>query len=78
MADVMTDFVQMANFRLMSLRSALELEVKTGMRVSSRVNTAELVRKSIGSKTRGKAKLLGEFEAHLYKAGLIGLDQFTR
>jgi hypothetical protein len=75
---MLTEFHQIAAYRLLVMRSGLRLEIQTGMRVSNRYNISDVVRKEIGSKTRIKAKLLGEFEEHLYKMGVIELDQFTR
>lgn len=54
-------------FRLLSLRGALKLEVNTKMR--SRINVAEAVRQTIGSKTKKKEKLLAELQAYIDQHG---------
>lgn len=54
-------------FRLLTMKAALKLEVKTGMKRSSRYTTSNLVREAIGSKTRNKAKLLSELESYIEK-----------
>lgn len=51
-------------FRLLALKGRLKIEVKTGMPFSNHgITTATMVREVIGSKTRSKKKLLGEYEA---------------
>ena len=58
---------EIAAFRLLSLRGALELETK-GLRF--RISRAEAVRKELGSTTRSKKKLLAEFNAYLAERGI--------
>jgi hypothetical protein len=59
-------------FRLLALRGALRIEVRTGMIRSNRGRaTSVIVREVLGSKTRDKAKLLAEFEAALREAGIL-------
>lgn len=59
-------------FRLIALRGALRIEVRTGMRRSNSGRpTAELVREATGLTQRNKAKLLEEYEALLREAGVL-------
>ena len=57
-----------AAYRLLVLRSRLKLEI-LGMRSS--INTAQVIRREFGLKTRNRAKLLEEYESILRDMGIL-------
>ena len=61
---VITGSAQIEMARLLTLRSALRIEIKTGLRHSSG-QIGNLVRSAIGSTTRSKKKLLAEFNEYI-------------
>lgn len=56
-------------FRLKTLLRAMELEVKTGMKMC-RVNPFNIVRSEFGIKARKKADVLAQFSALLSENGI--------
>lgn len=62
-------------YTLLSMRSALSLEVKTGMKFSNRVNVANQVRAVLQANNyvapRKKTALLAMYEMFLRKAGIL-------
>lgn len=59
-------------FRLITLRAALQLEI-AGMRRRGR-SAANIIREILGTQTRGRTKLLSEFDARLREAGILTGD----
>ena len=57
-------------YRLLALKAALRIEC-CGMKASRGVNAAAMVRTTIGSKTKDKKALLGEYIAWLKERGLL-------
>ena len=60
-------------YRLLATRSAMQLEVKTGMKMSSRYNVFKNVRTEFGITAKSKAEVLRQFEILLLFNG-IGKD----
>ena len=62
-----------AAFRLRTLLRAMELEVKTGMTMTSRskANPFKIVRQEYGIKARNKAAVLEEFRSMLAAQNLL-------
>jgi hypothetical protein len=56
-------------FRLITLRAALKLEI-AGMHRRGR-SAATIIREILGTQTRGRTKLLAEFDARLREAGIL-------
>lgn len=67
---IITDPTSIQAVRATVLYHGLKLEVKTGLRLTSRANTAAIIRRDFGLTTRSKAKLLDEFGALLREAGV--------
>ena len=65
---VITGSAQIEMARLLTLRSALRIEIKTGLKHSSG-QIGNLIRAAIGSKTRLKKKLLVEFNEYIDRKG---------
>ena len=57
--------------RLHTLYSSLKLEVKTGMKMSARINTLAVANQMLGTDYKRKAKALAHLEAVLVMAGEI-------
>lgn len=56
-------------FRLHTLHSSLKLEVRTGMKMSSRYSTLSVANEVLGTNYKRKAKALEHLEAVLVMAG---------
>lgn len=54
-------------FRLKAMRSALALELRTGMRFSSRYSVAQKAREATGCKSRRKEAVLVALDEHIEK-----------
>lgn len=65
----------MTFYRLKTLLSAMDLEVRTGMMMTSRAkaNPFAVARQVLGVKTRAKAKLLDQLKAEWIKRGDEGM-----
>ena len=59
---IISSLNRMAAYQLLARRAALKLEVKTGLRSSSRKSIAQVCREAYGIKHRPKAKVLEEMD----------------
>jgi hypothetical protein len=57
-------------FRLMALRQAMRLEVRTGIKATAKGNPFKICREEFGIKARKKELVLAEFEALLASNGI--------
>jgi hypothetical protein len=60
-----------AVYRMLALRSMMRLEVKTGMKATSRGNPFKAVREEFGITARKKELVLAQFEDILRSHGII-------
>jgi hypothetical protein len=63
--SVITGEANIEAFRLITLRRGFRMEIRSGIKMSSRYNTGNIVRAAIGSTTKNKRKLYAELDAFI-------------